>query len=206
MYNSLNKLVLIRPSDFVALAGMSLGDCSAALRIFGGSSTLTLKADGIIADFPGFAPDRIEFTNSVIIQGYEAFREEFNELGIKSIESSAGYHLEITGDAQAGSLLGANAQPVLQQRSQNIRDAIFESALRFRLVGKDGKWNAKVTAERSELPDLAENGVFLLRQVVVSDLTGYQTVRQQFDLISSIDDMIFEVLDLDFGSRSGDAD
>ena len=203
MYSSLNERLSIHPNDFVAPGGASLGDCSAALRIFGGNSTLTLKANEMIAEFPSLTPDGIELANSVIFQGYEALRAEFNELEIGSIRSNAGNHLEITGDTQVGSILCVSAPTALQQRSKNIRGAIFESALRFRLVGEDGKWNVKVTAERSEL---VNNGIFVLREVVVSDLTVCETTQQQFDLIESIDRMILEVLDLNFDSPSSDDD
>src|SRR3989304_8381639 len=72
VHGALNEVLYIQPSDLVAIAGQSLGDCSAVLRIFGGSSTLTLKANAVIAEFPSIASDRVEFVNSLIYQGYQA--------------------------------------------------------------------------------------------------------------------------------------
>lgn len=203
MYGSLNERLYIQPNDLVASAGVSLGDCSAALRIFGGNSTLTLRANGLIADLPHILPDKFEFTNSVILQAYEALRTEFSELEIRSVESNVGHHFEIAGDGQARDILAVGDQTALLKRAHDIRDVVIEPALRFRLVSKDGIWRSNVTVEKS---DLLENGIFLLREIVVSNLAGCETPQQQFDLITRIDLMIIEVVGLEFESQVNDAD
>lgn len=201
VYGALNEILYIQPTDFVAPVGVSLGDCSAALRIFGGNSTLTLKANGVIADFPGIAPERIAFANSVIFQGYQALRTEFSELEIGSILANAGHHLEVSGDGKAQDILAATSQAKLPKHSQEIPDIVIEPGMRFRIVGKDGKWNCSVTGEKSEV---VQNGIFLLRELVVSDLTGYETTQQQFDLVERIDHMILDLVGLKFeGHRNG---
>jgi len=119
LYRSLNNMLYIQPSDFVAPAGVSLGDCSAVLRILGGNSTLTLRANGIIADFPAISPDRIPFANAVIYQGYEAFIAEFKEIEIGSIESNAGYHFAILSDENVLNLLNESVSLLsVQKRTQ----------------------------------------------------------------------------------------
>ena len=203
LYGSLNEMLLIQPSDLIAPAGVSLGDVSAGLRIFGGSNTLTLKANALIATFPNITADRMDFVNSVIFQSYEALRNEFNELEIKSIEANAGYHFEITGEKKnAKDILDAGRHTELEKRAENVRDAVVEPAMRFQIVGKDGKWSAKVTVEKSEL---VQNGVFLLREIIVSDLGDYNTTRQQFDLVERIENMILELVGLNFEIEGSDA-
>ncbi len=203
MYGSLNDMLYIQPSDLVAVAGVSLGDCSTALRILGGNSTLTLKATGVIADLPNVLPDRIDFSNSVILQGFEAFRTEFSELEIRSVESNVGHHFEVAGDGQARDILAVGDQTALLKRAHDIRDVVVEPALRFRLVSKDGKWSGKVGVEQSEF---VENGIFLFREIVVSNLAGCETPQQQLDLITRIDLMIIELVGLEFESQVNDAD
>lgn len=203
MYGSLNEMLYIQPSDLVAVAGVSLGDCSTALRILGGNSTLTLKATGIIADFLSISPDRIEFSNSVILQGYEAFRTEFSEVEIRSIESNVGHHFEIAGNGQPRDILAIGDHTVLLKRAHDIRDVVVEPALRFRLVSKDAKWNCNVSMEQS---DFVENGIFLYREIVVSNLDGYETPQQQLDLITHIDLMIIELVGLEFESQVNNAE
>lgn len=151
------------------------------------------KANGIIADFPSVTRDKIDFVNSVIFQGYQALRTEFKELEVRSIESTAGYHIEIDGGSEAQDILVAGSQKELQERAHNLRDAIVEPGRRFRLVSKTGNWSAKVTVEKSEV---AESGIFVLREIVVSDLSDCETTRQQFDLIERIDLMVMELLGL----------
>lgn len=193
VYGVLNEILYIQPSDFIAPGGLSLGDCSAALRIFGGNSTLTLRANGVIADFPGITPDRIQFVNSVIFQGYNALRTEFSELEIRSIESNAGHHLEIVGDGSAQEVLASDRNTALEGRARKIKDVVVEPATRFRLVGKDGKWNCKVTLEKSEI---VKDGVFLYREIIVSDLSDCETTQQQFELVEHIDQAILALTDL----------
>ncbi len=193
IYGALGELLYIQPSDLVAPAGLSLGDCSAALRIFGGNSSITLKANGVVVDFPHITPDRIEFVNSVIFQSYQALRTEFSELEVKSIEANAGRHLEIVGGSKAQDVLAASAQTELQKRAHVLGDAVVETGMRFRLVSKDGKWSSKVTMEKSEV---VNNGIFLLREINLSDLSDCETAQQQFDLIKKIDLMILELAGL----------
>ncbi len=193
LYGALNEMLYIQPSDFVAPAGASLGDCSAALRIFGGNSTLTLKANAIIAEFPSISHDKIEFADAVIFQGYQALRTEFRELEIRSIEANAGRHLEITGDSKARDIFAAGSQTELQERAHNLREAVVEPGMRFRIVSKDGKWSSKITVEKSEV---VKDGIFLLRENIISDLSDCETTQQQFDLIQRIDLMGFELVGL----------
>lgn len=193
IYGALSEMLYIQPSDFVAPSGMSLGDCSAALRIFGGTSTLTLRANGMIAEFPSITPDKIGFVDAVIFKGYQALREEFSELEIGSIEANAGHHLEITGDNKTQDILAVGSPTELQKRADNLRDAVVDLGMRFRLVSKDGKWNSKITVEKS---DVVESGIFLLREVIISDLSDFETTQQQFDLVRKIEFMALELVGL----------
>ncbi len=193
VYGALSEMLYIQPSDFVATAGLSLGDCSAALRIFGGNSTLTLKANGIFAEFPSISPDRIEFADAVIFQGYQALRTEFSELEVGSIEANAGRHLEITGGSNARDILAVGSRTELLKRADDLRDAVVEPGMRFRLVSKDGKWNSKVTVEKSEV---VKNGIFLLREIIINDLSDRGTAQEQFDLIRQIDLIALELVGL----------
>ena len=193
IYGALGEMLYIQPSDLVASAGGSLADCSAGLRIFGGNSTLTLKANGVFVEFPSVMPDRIEFVNSVISQSYQALRTEFSELEVRSIEANAGHHIEIAGGGKAQDILAAGSQMELQKRAQKLRDAVVEPGMRFRLVDKNGKWNSRVTVEKSEL---VESGVFILREIIISDLSDCETTQQQFDLIDRIDLMALELVGL----------
>ncbi len=202
LYGALNEMLYIQPSDFVAPAGVSLGDCSAALRIFGGNSTLTLKANGIFAEFPSISPDRIEFADAVIFQGYQALKTEFGELEIGSIEANVGRHLEITGDSNARDIMAIGSQTKLQKRADDLRDVIVEPGVRFRLVSKDGKWNCKVTVEKSEV---IQNGIFLLREIIISDVSDLETAQQQFDLIRQIDLMALELVGLNHEAQGNGA-
>ncbi len=193
VYGALDEMLYIKPGDFVAPSGVSLGDCSVALRIFGGNSTLTLNATGVIADFPSIDSAGIEFANSVIFQGYQALRTEFSELEIKSIESNAGHHLEIIGDGEAQKVLAGGSQNKLQKRADNLRDAVVEPGMRFRVVSKNGKWNSNVTVEKSHV---VTNGVYLVREIIVSDLSECETTQQQFDLIERIEHIVLDLVGL----------
>lgn len=199
VYGALNEILYIQPSDFVAPGGLSLGDCSAELRIFGGNSTLTLKANGVIADFPSITPDRIPFVNSVIFQGYEALRAEFSELEVRSIESNAGHHLEIVGDGSVQEVLAGDRNSALERRVRKSKDLVFEPAARFRLVSKEGKWNCKVTLEKSEV---VNDGIFLYREIIASDLSDCETTQQQFELIEHIDQTVLTLTDLALETQS----
>ena len=193
IYGALNDILYIQPSDFIAPGGLSLGDCSAALRVLGSNSTLTLRANGVIAEFPSITPDKIPFVNSVIFQGYQALITEFSELDVRSIESNAGHHLKIVGDGSVQGVLAGGRDLALESRAHKFKDIVVEPAVRFRLFSKEGKWNCKVTLDKSEV---VKDGVFLFREITVSDLSGYETTQQQFELIERIDQTISALTDL----------
>ena len=203
VYSSLNELLYIQPSDLVATAGVSLGDCSVAIRIFGGNSTLTLKANGVVAEFPNIGPDKIEFVNTVILKGYEALRMEFSEIEISSIESNAGYHLKLGKSTAKNEIFKLDNQSALNKRAQEFHDVVVEPAQKFRVISKDGDWSTKVTLEKSEQ---FENGIFLLRELVVSNLSNFQTTQQQFDLIYRIDQIVLRLAGLKSESQDSNAD
>ncbi len=202
VYGALSEVLYIQPSDFVAPAGVSLGDCSATLRIFGGDSTLTLRANAVIADFPRIPPDRIQFYNGVIFQSYQALRTEFSELEIGSIEANAGHYLEITGDGKVEDVFTVVQNTALENRARNIQDVVVEPAMRCRLVSKDGKWNCKVTLEKSEM---VTKGIFLHREIIVSDLSDCETTQQQLELVERIDQIILRLFSLEPETQSNGA-
>ncbi len=139
--------------------------------------------------------------DAVIFQGYQALRTEFRELEIRSIEANAGRHLEITGDSKARDILAVGSQAELLKRADVLRDVVVEPGMRFRLISKDGKWNSKVTVEKSEV---IENGIFLLRELIINDLSDCETPQQQFDLIRQIDLMALELVGLTAEAQRND--
>lgn len=190
LYGALGEMLYVQPNDLVASGGMSLGDCSAALRVFGTNNMLTLRANTLMADFPNISPDRIEFIDSVILQGYQAFRSEFSEIEIASIEANAGRHYEIIDGSSAGDVIQAASNLRLQG---HFADVVAQPALRFKLVSKQGEWSSRATIEHSEV---VENGLFFLRETNINDLSSYETVEQQFQLVERIDQMIIEMAGL----------
>lgn len=196
LYSSLNEILFIQPNDFFAPSGVSLGDCSAGLRIFGSTSTLTLKANAVITDFPNVPADRVQFATTVIYQGYEAFLGEFREVKIRSIEAIASSHFEIHGDKRIEDIVGAGGLSNLHERGSILDEVVYEPGLRFRVVSKSGDWNCKVMVEKS---DILQGGLFMHREFLLSDLSAYGEPRQQLDMIQQVDRMIFELMGLSIG-------
>ncbi len=193
LYHSLSEILYIQPSDFSAPSGQSLGDCSAVLSIFGGNCSLMLKSSGIIADFPNLGPDRIEWANSVILQGYQAIRSEFDELEISTLETTLGHHFAYSDERRVKEILSSGKPQNQIDLTCNLAGAIVEHGLRFGLIGPDGKWNTRVTVEKS---NSVQNGIFLLRETKINNLEGYDTPAQQLALIDQIDLMALEVAGL----------
>jgi len=189
LYGALNKMLYIQPSDFSAPSGQSLGDCNATLSIFGGNSTLMLKPSGIIADFPNLGPDKVDWANTVILQGYEAIRSEFSELEIDTLDATAGYHFAYSEEKRIKEILSPGEPKKQIDLTDDHGSVTVEDGLRYGLVGFDGRWNARITVERS---NAVESGIFIYREIKVNKLEGYETSTQQLKLIEQIDLMIFE--------------
>jgi hypothetical protein len=64
-----------------------------------------------------------------------------------------------------------------------------ERGLRFKLVDKQGRWNSRVTIEKSEI---ATSDIFLHRELHISDVSGLDTATQVFELVSDIDRKILQ--------------
>ncbi|MCP4315601.1 MAG: hypothetical protein GY789_06165 [Hyphomicrobiales bacterium] len=164
-----------------------------SLRIFGGNNSFTLAADRMIATFTNVPVHQTDFVNSIILQAYQACLDEFVEIEISSIRSDANYHFEMTGKVSASDILKVDKSNKLIERARSVSSIVVEPAIRFQIVDKDGRWNCKVTSEKSELVDA---GLFLERIILVNDLTDIEAPVKQFELISRIEKMIEEFLKL----------
>jgi hypothetical protein len=191
MYGALSNVLHIQLSDFAATPGTTLADCSASLRVFGSNTTLTLRPNALVADFPVIAAAQLQFANSLILQGYEATRSEFSELQIASITSNAAHYFKIADDAQVYDVLGFDSEAEWQKRGKAHTDIVVERGLRFKLVDKQGRWNSRVTIEKSEI---ATSDIFLHRELHISDVSGLDTARQIFELVSDVDNKILQFL------------
>ena len=81
----------------------------------------------------------------------------------------------------------------LKKRADDLGNVIVEPGMRFRIVSKDGKWISKITVEKSQL---VKNGIYLLREIIVSDLSDCESTQQQFDLVERIDRIGTELVGL----------
>jgi hypothetical protein len=193
MYGALSNILHIQTSDLAATAGATLADCSASLRIFGSSNTLTLRANALVADFPAIPAAQLGFVNTLILQSYDAIKNEFTELEAASINSNAAHYFKLIDEKQPQNLLDRTDQVWLQGLSGAHADLVVEPALRFKLVDKEGRWNGRVTVEKSEI---SASDIFLHREIQINNLIGLDSTTALFELVTTIDYRILDIAGL----------
>lgn len=193
IYAALDDTLVMKPEDFVITAGSSLGNCSAALHVLGTNSALTLRPDCIVASFPTVDAESAEYVNSIVRQGYSAVLQEFDNVEVESVSSSVGYHF-VGGDArQLQGLIAASTSDDFVEKFTQYDGVEMSPAMRFKLVSKDGKWNAHVAMEASAK---VESGIYLYREIALSDLSDLSDVESQVETLNGINALIFESVGL----------
>jgi hypothetical protein len=184
VYHNLGQFLRIVPNDLIVTPALSLGDVSVTLKIFSGASSVTMRAQSIVLDFPNVSGDGWGLVDEIISKTKDAFVSEFEEVQISSITAQASAHIALAGAAKYHDVMSAFAAPKFSEAVETSAAASFEPGLRFKLIGADGGWQATITIEKSLL---IENGMFILRDLTMSDLERYSGTEAQFALVTGVD-------------------
>ena len=160
-----------RPEDFSSAFTTELGEAWCKYRIFGGSSTIVLRADSLALNFPN-----IVRTDDTIVR--EVLRRSVDIL-LPALGSYEEHSYHLSTDQHASVVNGQSEQYLAQHASANIESSESEVAMEYRpcigftLRTSDGHRVLRRTIEQSEV---LENGLFIADHVFVRmpELTKFE--------------------------------
>ena len=101
----------VRPQDFSAASSADFGETWCRYRIFGGSSTITLRPDSLQLDFPGLQNVDHLLLEDLIEKGMEVLLPELGDYGRSSYSLASNCHVAV----EEGSAEGNYSPPYLER-------------------------------------------------------------------------------------------
>jgi len=160
-----------RPDDFSTAFPTELGEAWCKYRIFGGSSTIVLRADSLALNFPNIVRADYTLVREVLRQSVDILLPALGSYNEHSYHVSANQHAALVN--------GQSEHYLAQHASANIANAAGELAIEYRpsigfsLKAGDGYRVLRRTIEQSEV---LENGLFIADHIFVRvpELTTFE--------------------------------
>ena len=151
-----------RPEDFSTALPAELGEAWCKYRMFGGSSTIVLRADSLTLTFPNIVKADITVAGEVLRRSLDVLLPTLGSYDQQS------YNVVLNGHASV--VEGNSEQYLAQHASANIETPAIDSTIEYRpcigfsLRSSDGYRVLRRTIEQSEV---LHNGLFISDHVFV---------------------------------------
>lgn len=161
--------------DFRDLTNPRLGDFSAVspaepeeawikYRIFGGSSTIVLRAESLALNFPKLVTTDRPIVDEIVRRTVDVLLPALGGYEQHSYSVASNYHVEIVGD-RAESYLVRHGSREIEEAARGQMATEYRPTIGFTLRGSDGFRVFRRTIEQSEL---SENGLFIVDHIFTS--------------------------------------
>ena len=183
-----------RPEDFSTALPTELGEAWCKYRLFGGSSTIVLRADSLALNFPNILRSEFGLVGEVLRRSADIL---LPKLGCYTEHSYT-----VTTNHHATAVNGQSHEYLAQHASAHIENPASESALQYRpgigfaLRSNDGYRVLRRTIEQSEV---LENGLFIVDNIFVRmpTLTKFEEELQWMVQVSNLADRAAGIDDQD---------
>ena len=165
------ELLNPRPGDFTATSPAELGEAWCKYRIFGGSSTIVLRADSLALSFPNIVNADYQIVVEVVRGVMENLLPALEGYERHSYMVGSNYHVHVVG-GRWETYLAHHGSRDIGKAAGDESTIEYRPTIGFTLRSKDGYRVLRRTIEQSEaLP----NGLFISDHTFVSmpELTGF---------------------------------
>jgi len=192
LYGVLEKHGGAEAGDFFGRGGTSLGEVAVGVNIFGGTNRIYMSADAISASLPIVAAENVGLYDDLIRATYVSFRQEFPEIDIAKIATTAAYHIRASDDRDLCQMILNGHQSSLFENSNSFQ---VETLAKMRINENFGAWSVLIDVDRSLQ---LKKGLFLSRELNVIQQELIDNPNELFALVDKIDGKVFTDLGLDF--------
>ena len=172
------------PQDFSAASSADFGETWCRYRIFGGSSTITLRPDSLQFDFPGLPNADDPLLEDLIETGMEVLLPELGDYGRSSYTLASNRHVAVVeGSAEDHVARLANKEMASTTESEPL--VTYRPVAGF-ILGSDGE--SRVLRRTVEQSEILPNGLFIATRLIVaaSVVTTFEEERSWVERMSKI--------------------
>lgn len=161
-----------RPSDFSAASSTELGEAWCKYRIFGGSSTIVLKADSLALSFSNIVSTDYQIVVEVARGTMERLLPALQGYERHSYMVTSNYHVHVV-DGRSDIYLAHHGSKDIGDSARGKSPMAYRPTVGFTLRTNDGYRVLRRTIEQSEA---LQNGLFISDHAFVSmpTLTGFE--------------------------------
>ena len=147
------------------------GEAWSRYRIFGGSSTVVLRAESLALNFPNIVNTDQPVVREIVRRALNTVLPALGGYERHSYSVASNYHVEVVGD-RVDSYLARHASREIEEAARGQPATEFRPTIGFTLRSSDGFRVFRRTIEQSEV---LENGLFIANRIFVSmpDLTTF---------------------------------
>ena len=153
-----------RPGDFSVASPAELGEAWCKYRIFGGSSTIVLKADSLALSFSNIVNADYQIVVEVVRGTMESLLPALQGYEQHSYMVSSNYHVHVV-DGQSDTYLEHHGSHDIGNSARDESTIEYRPTIGFTLRTRDGYRVLRRTIEQSEA---LRNGLFISDQTFVS--------------------------------------
>lgn len=165
-------------NNFLTQPSNSVGDVAARYNIFGGPSSVTLRANQLSVEFPNLLPSDTNLVIEIVRAVYSGFCEKFSERNCSVIRISLHEHAEVI-DGNIQEYLSRYSKP-FENSKLNEHEFETQPTGRIYVNSNDGNWSALCMVEKSEI---LENSLFLQLELTLklNEDDTFDTILNNFN-------------------------
>ena len=168
-----------RPSDFSTASSADLGEAWSKYRVFGGSSTVLLRAGSLALTFPNIRNTDYPTLAEIAQQALEGLLPALGGYEQHSYTVAPSYHVEIM-DGGSGEYLARHASREIEDAARAQSAMAYRPTIGFTLRSNDGY---RMLQRRIEQSEALENGLFISNHFFVS-LPSLTTFDEEIDWLN----------------------
>ena len=179
-----------RPEDFSTASPTELGEAWCKYRMFGGSSTMVLRAESIAITFSNIGRADYALIGEILRQAVETLLPKIGGYDEHSYHVSTSQHAAAV-NGRVDEYLAGHASAKIKNKAKET-EMEFHPCIAFSLKTSDGFRVLRRTIEQSEV---LENGLFIADHVFVRkpELTKFEGELQWMVRLSSTADRVAEL-------------
>ena len=188
------------PSDFSAASSADLGEAWSKYRIFGGSSTVLLRAESLVLTFPNILNTDYPFVIEIVRRAVEVLLPVLGEYKRHSYSAAYNYHVEIIA-GRSSEYLAQHATREIEDAAKSQSEMAYRPTIGFKLISNDGY---RVFQRRIEQSEALRNGLFISNHAFVSmpNLTTFDEEMDWLDRTGSLANSVTGIVHVE--SEAGD--
>ena len=161
-----------RPGDFSAASPTELGEAWCKYRIFGGSSSIVLRADSLALSFSNIVNADYQIVLEVVRGTMERLLPALQGYERQAYMVNSNYHVDVV-DGRSDAYLAHHGSDDIGNTASNELTIEYRPTIGFTLRTRDGYRVFRRTIEQSEA---LQNGLFIADHTFVSmpTLTGFE--------------------------------